>query len=93
MIYQISYDLKSPTADYTAVYETITSFGDSLPILKSTWLVATEKTVSDMTDALIGAIQNGDRFFISGVIRDKYNGLHSRKTWKWIADHLNENAS
>lgn len=92
MIYQISYDLKSPTADYTSVYEKIKSFGASLPILKSTWLVATDKTVGNMTDELRSVIQNGDRFFISGVIKNQYNGWHSRDTWAWINDHLNDNS-
>jgi len=32
MVFQISYDLKSTTADYSAVYEKIRAFGEALPI-------------------------------------------------------------
>lgn len=84
MIFQISYDLKSTTADYSAVYERIRSFGDTLPILKSTWLVSTEKTADAMVDELQSVIQKGDRLFISEIVKDKYNGWHATSTWEWI---------
>lgn len=84
MIFQISYDLKSTTADYSVVYEKIRSFGEALPILKSTWLVSTNKTAGEMTDELQSVIQKGDRFFISEVAIGKYNGWHSSTTWDWI---------
>lgn len=89
MIYQISYDLRSATADYLAVYEKIKSFGVSLPILKSTWLVSTEKDSDMMTDELQTVIQKGDRFFISAVVGDQYNGWHATSTWEWINLHKN----
>lgn len=88
MVYQISYDLKSTTADYSAVYEKIKSFGEALPILKSTWLVSTDKTADVMTDELQSVIQKGDRFFISAVTSEKYNGWHSTETWNWIKQKI-----
>lgn len=88
MVFQISYDLKSTTADYSAVYEKIKSFGETLPILKSTWLVSTDKMADVMVDELQSVIQKGDRFFISEVIKDKYNGWHATLTWEWISQRL-----
>lgn len=88
MLYQISYDLISSTADYTAWHEKIKSLGPALPMLRSTWLVSSEKSAEQITDALYPTIQKGDRFLVSQIETSKYNGWHTQSTWDWIRDHL-----
>ena len=92
MVYQISYDLKSSTADYSSVYEKLSSFGETLPVLKSTWLVSSCFTAEQMTDALCKVVQKGDRFIISRMTANNYNGWHAPSTWTWIRERLNNSA-
>ena len=89
MVYQLSYDLKSPSADYSSVYETLSSFGETLPILKSTWLISSNLSAEQITDSLCKVIQKGDRFIISQITAAQYNGWHAPSTWTWISERLN----
>ena len=92
MIYQLSYDLKGPDAEYSELYNAINSLGDSLRILGSTWLVdSCRKNAEQITDELSSKIKAGDRFFVSQVNRGQYNGWHSKSTWDWISTHMNNN--
>ena len=89
MIYQLSYDLKGPDADYFELYNAIAAQGDCLRILGSTWLISSCKNAEQITDELSGRIKKGDRFFISQINPGQYNGWHSKSTWDWISSRLN----
>lgn len=93
MVYQISYDLRGPEADYDDLYNIINSQGDVLRILGSTWLIESCKTAEQITDEISVKIKKGDRFFISQINLGQYNGWHSRSTWDWISARLNPNTN
>lgn len=88
MVYQISYDLVSTTADYTAWYDKLKSLGEAIPALQSTWLLSTESTAEQITDALSPLTKPGDRFLVSRIETSKYNGWHNKTTWDWIRAKL-----
>lgn len=89
MVFQLSYDLKGPSADYSALYEKIKSIGEYKAILQSTWLISTPTHNAEaITDMLSPLVKQGDRFFVSQIEKGKYNGWHSRDTWEWIRKQL-----
>ena len=88
MVYQISYDLVSTTADYTGGHDKLKSLGEAVPALQSTWLLSTELTAEQITDALSPLTKPGDRFLVSRLEPSKYNGWHSKTTWDWIHNRL-----
>lgn len=88
MVYQISYDLVSTTADYTAWYDKLKSLGEAIPALQSTWLLSTELSAEQITDALSPLTKTGDRFLVSRLEVSKYNGWHTRTIWDWIHKRL-----
>ena len=87
MIYQISYDLKTPGQDYSGLYEAIKSLGSWCHHQKSNWLVDTHFNASQIFDKLKGHIDQNDLLLIINVGND-YAGWLPKTAWDWIKQRV-----
>lgn len=86
-IYNVSYDLKKPGQNYTALFTELKSTGDWWHYLESTWLIATNETASQVWDRISPAIDKNDRVLIIEVVNNK-NGWLAPEAWDWINERL-----
>ena len=81
--YAINYDLKAPGRDYSGLYEAIKKLGGWWHHLESTWIVLTQKTSSQVWDALGPFVDKND-FMLIIEVRDDVNGWLPKDAWEWI---------
>lgn len=60
----ITYDLSAPGRDYTKLYEAIKAYGTWSHIAESVWLVVTDKTTTEIRDALKKTVDSNDRLIV-----------------------------
>ncbi len=91
MIYQLSYELRTPDYDYTSLYNYLeTHFGDNVKhVLRDTWWLASSSSldlvaiVHEMRDK-IGA---NDGFYVSLLDTNEINGWLPSTLWQWFNDN------
>lgn len=84
-VYIISYDLKVPGRDYTALYEKIKCMGDWQHPLESVWLLATGNYDEDsIYHELKPAIDANDLLLILQVNPQKRQGWLAVSFWEWM---------
>jgi len=83
----ISYDLKSPQADYEAMSAAIQGQGAALRILESTWVLDSEHNEDEIASALRAAIHEGDRFIVTEMREDRRQGWLAKSMWQWMREH------
>lgn len=91
MIHLVTYDLRKPGQDYTAVHESIKSCGGWWHYLESTWLVDTEMNVEQMAKRVRQHIDQNDRLMIIGVTA-QYDGWLPKDAWEWINSRTHQMA-
>lgn len=88
MIFQLSYELKTPDKDYTELYSFLEKeLGKSaIHVLRDTWWVKYEgqKNIDDISDLIKDKMGKNDVFFISVLEIDKTNGWLASSNWKWL---------
>ena len=87
MVYLISYDLKKPGQDYTAVHEAIKSLGDWAKPLESLWFVDTNFTYEDVYDRVHAAMDTNDNLLVMKASID-YVGHFSTEVHNWLKSRL-----
>jgi len=87
MLYMISYDLKMPGRDYSALYATIKGCGAWWHYLGSTWIVKTSQTISDVATLLRSTIDQNDSIIIVDITGRTRDGWLPQKAWDWIRDN------
>ncbi len=85
----LSIDLKGVASDYKDFFAKIQVLGGGeegvLRILDSTWVLNTTLTANEVSDALKGLIQQGDRFIaVDMTSRDNRQGWLTKAMWDWI---------
>ena len=85
----LSVDLKGVASDYKDFFEKIQALGGggdgALRILDSTWVLNTTLTVDEVSDALKGLVQQGDRFIAVDITsRDNRQGWLTKSMWDWM---------
>ena len=83
----VSYDLKSPQADYEAMSAAIQGQGAALRILESTWVLDSEHNEDEIAEALRGVIHEGDRFIVTEMRDDRRQGWLAKSMWQWMREH------
>lgn len=90
MIYQLSYELKTPDKDYTDLYSFLEKeIGKSaIHVLRDTWWFKYEgnNSVDDFNDIIKKKMGENDIFFISVLDKEKINGWMASSNWKWLND-------
>ena len=83
----ISYDLKSPQADYEAMAAAIQGQGAARRILESTWVLDSEHNEDEIAEALKEVIHEGDRFIVTEMRENRRQGWLARSMWQWMREH------
>lgn len=87
-VYLISYDLKNADwSDYSDLHKVIKSFGDTVQILESTFLVDTSLKAQAMSDK-IKAVYQPEKHFVHLLTPADRQGVLLKKNWEWIRAHL-----
>lgn len=95
MLHLISYDLKKPGQDYSALYQMISSLGEPNYCLASTLLLYSRHTAGYIDQQLKSVIDGNDELMvvdITGVQEDKYfghltNRVNRLTVWAWMKAH------
>ncbi|WP_057876424.1 hypothetical protein [Liquorilactobacillus aquaticus] len=86
--YIISYDLNDPGQRYNDVKETIEDFSiASRELQRSVWLIRSESSPDDITDALHKVMDENDSLFVC-ELKNNRQGLASKKDWEFIRESL-----
>ena len=83
----ISYDLKSPQADYEAMSAAIQGQGEAQRILESTWVLDSKHNEDEIAAALKTVIHEGDRFIVTEMQKDRRQGWLAKSMWQWMREH------
>ena len=86
-VFVISYDLKSPDRDYEPLMEAIKRSPRWWHHLKSTWLISTSETASQIWTRLAPHINTTDNLLIIEV-KKHYGGWLGQKAWDWIESNV-----
>lgn len=87
MILLISYDLKTPNANYDALYDLLKSAPSWWHYLNSTWLIYTPENVDVWQKKIRVAINSNDSFIVIDITRQNRNGWLPQKAWDWIKEY------
>ena len=88
MLYQISYELKNPSADYTSLFLAIKKLGEWAHPLETVWFVNTSLSLSDVSKALVPFIDAiTDKIVITETKVNGIGGRASTEFWKWIKNN------
>jgi hypothetical protein len=78
----ITYDLRSED-DHQRLYDRIKGYGRWSHYMEDTWLVNTDRTVSQIVSDLEPYLSRKDRLLVL-TVGDDYQGLLPDKAWDWI---------
>jgi hypothetical protein len=66
--YMIGYDLHRPGQDYTTLYDAIKALGANWwHCLDSTWLIKSNRSATDIRDALVKYIDGNDELLVASL--------------------------
>lgn len=89
MILLITYDLKIPDRDYSALYEAIKNAGTSWwHYLDSVWIINTSMTVNDCSNLLHTYMDSSDLLLVLDISGKQYQGWLPTKAWEWLKDNI-----
>ncbi len=83
MIFLVMYHLKPPS-NSSAVYEVVSTFGPASHVLDSFCLVATEKTLAELRDALKAKLNGQESIFVTPLTQMHADYL-PKPALEWIA--------
>ena len=88
MIYQLSYELKTPEMDYTSLYDYLEKELEGKHVLRDTWLIKYEgeKNMHELCERIREQLGNNDVFFLSKIISGGIDGWMATSNWKWLFD-------
>lgn len=67
MIYLVSYDLNEPDKDYRRLFDAIERYDKPCRILKSQWLIRSDKSAEEIFNELVDFIDANDELFVCEV--------------------------
>lgn len=82
--YIISYDLKNPGRDYSALYSAIKSNRYWNHPLESMWIVRTYENANVLYNSLSRTIDKNDLLFISEINDANMEGWMPQSLWQWM---------
>ncbi|MEY4835631.1 MAG: hypothetical protein RI980_1746 [Bacteroidota bacterium] len=89
MILLITYDLKKPGKDYTALYNVIKTAPKWWHYLESTWIIQTPESVDTWNSRLTKVLDQNDHILIVDITKRPRQGWLPKEAWDWI--RTNEN--
>jgi len=88
MIYAITYDLKTPGQDYSALYATIHNLGETLHPLQNLWLLNTGSGLNSVRDQLRTVIDQNDFVFVAQLYKSSYSAWMPVTAHEWLEARL-----
>lgn len=87
MIYQLSYELKTPEKDYTSLYTFLEKVLGGIHVLRDTWWIKYEgeKSLDELCESIRKEMGENDVFFLSIITPDKINGWMASSNWAWLS--------
>lgn len=86
MLVLVSYDLKQPGRDYSAVYDLLKTV-PAIRILESLWVLRTSQSVQTWSDRIKSVVDDNDRFFVVDITNDTTAGWLAQSSWDWISQN------
>lgn len=87
-VYNISYDLIAPGRDYEDLITVIKGFGAWAHPVKSTWLVETELSLSDLRNNLATVMDSNDKLIVAICAKGTTWQNLPDDVVKWIKERL-----
>lgn len=84
-VYMIVYNTGDLETNYMGLHSAIKSHGNSIRILKSAWLVETDKSADELYDNVIGFLEKGTHLLVIEVTSE-YQGELDKKACDWLKD-------
>ncbi len=86
-VYCICYDLRTPGKDYSGLYDSLRSIGESCQHpLESVWYVKTAKSSSDLFNELRPKIDDNDSIIVQEMNLSSYSGWMPTVFWNWLKE-------
>lgn len=90
MIYQLSYELKTPDKDYTGLYLFLEKEmgGVSIHVLRDTWWIKydEEQDINSLCDKIKEQMGENDVFYLAVLSANDINGWLPSSNWKWLKE-------
>jgi len=83
MLYVVSYDLRKPGRDYIGLTEQLQHSPRWWHYLRSTWLIATSESPSELYNRLAAHLDRGDSILIIEA-GSHMQGWLPKDAWEWI---------
>jgi hypothetical protein len=83
MIVLVTYDLNNPSKNYTPLFEALKLQGPWWHYLKSTWLIDTNKTPTEVWNVIANHVEATDRVFVTNLAPG-HQGWLDKDAWAWI---------
>lgn len=91
-IYLVSYDLRQPGRNYTALYDAIKSYDGWAHVMESTWAITTTMSATQVRDHLMSKMDANDRLIVSRQSGEAaWNNLVPDVS-NWLKTNLDRNA-
>jgi hypothetical protein len=79
----VTYDLRTPTHNYTPFFEALQQQGAWWHYISSAWLIATTETPQELYNRVVSRITTADSLLVISV-KKPYWGYLPKEAWDWI---------
>jgi hypothetical protein len=86
-VYNVSYDLNKAGKNYEGLIEELKKSSGWWHYLRSTWLISTRETPTQLYNRLQPYLDNDDHILIIEVCNNS-NGWLPKKAWEWINSNV-----
>lgn len=83
MIYLVSYDLNKPEQDYPQLIDAIKRYDNACRVLKSQWLIYSDKSATQLFNELVAFVDSNDELFICEVTENRF-GRFKQETFNLL---------
>ena len=80
--YCVSYDLRQPGRDYSALYRLLRSYPSWCHVMESYWLIQTADSATTVRDAVANVVDQNDRIFVAVTA--------APAAWQGLSDDVSE---
>ena len=87
-IYGVSYDLKKPGRNYSALYDLLRSYPSWCHVTESYWLLQTTESATQIRDRIAKVVDGNDRIFVGVATAPAAWQDLPKEVSDWILEHL-----
>lgn len=83
MVYLVSYDLNNPGKDYQRLISAIERYNNPCRVLRSQWLIQSDKSATQIFNELIAFVDANDELFVCEITKN-YAGRLTQEKIDWL---------